>query len=83
MHSLSIPNETACGSDEYMLPTDDEEKATAMDGGAGIVIAREVSVSSEVVDDRIASAKSGYMRGADWEVTNTTAVGGKTPHGSL
>lgn len=52
-------------------------------GGDGIVIAQEVSVSSEVVEGRMASPKSGRMRGDDWGVSNTTAVGGKTPHGSL
>jgi hypothetical protein len=83
-HPLSIPNETAWASDEHILPVSNQEKVGSKDGGAGIVIAQEVSVSSEVVEeDRIASPKSGRMRGDDWGVSNTTAVGGKTPHGSL
>jgi hypothetical protein len=82
-HPLSIPNETAWASDEHILPVNNQEKSPSKDGGAGIVIAQEVSVSSEVVEDRIASPKSGRMRGDDWGVSNTTAVGGKTPHRSL
>ena len=82
-HPLSIPNETAWASDEHILPVNNQEKSPSKDGGAGIVIAQEVSVSSEVVEDKIASPKSGRMRGDDWGVSNTTAVGGKTPHGSL
>ena len=75
-HPLSIPNETAWASDEHILPVNNHEDLTAKDGGARIVVAQEVSVKSETAKERIASPKSGRMRGDDWGVSNTTAVGG-------
>ena len=75
-HPLSIPNETAWASDEHILPVNNHEDLASKDGGARIVVAQEVSVKSETAKERIASPKSGRMRGDDWGVSNTTAVGG-------
>jgi len=82
-HPLSIPNETAWASDEHILPVNNHGRLDTKQGGAGIVVAQEVSVRSEVADERSPSPKSGRMRGDDWGVSNTTAVGGNDPHSSI
>jgi hypothetical protein len=81
-HPLSIPNETAWASDEHILPVNNREKLSSK-GGNAIVVAQEVSVKSEVADERSPSPKSGRLRGDDWGVSNTTAVGGNNPHSNI
>ncbi|KAJ3546249.1 hypothetical protein NM208_g2092 [Fusarium decemcellulare] len=56
-HPLSVPQATAWGSDEHILPEDSDGKSTRKDGPGGIVIAQEISVQSEAIpaDGRDAS----------------------------
>lgn len=80
VHPLSIPNDTAWASDEHILPADGGEKSTSNNSGSGgIVVAQEVSVSSEVAEGTGSSLKSGRLRGDDWGLKNTTCVGGNVP----
>jgi hypothetical protein len=79
MHPLSIPNDTAWASDEHILPVHEHGNSTSKDGG-GIVVAQEVSVKSEVADERDSSPNSGRLRGDDWALGNETSAGGKVPH---
>ncbi|KAM5349158.1 hypothetical protein ACJ41O_008981 [Fusarium nematophilum] len=46
-HPLSVPQATAWGSDEHILPGDSDGKSSAKDANGGIVIAQEISVESE------------------------------------
>ncbi|KAH6880810.1 hypothetical protein B0T10DRAFT_609458 [Thelonectria olida] len=50
-HPLSIPQTTAWGSDEHILPEDSDGKSTNKDGNGGIVVAQEISVQSDAVSD--------------------------------
>lgn len=47
-HPLSVPQPTAWGSDEHILPQDSDGRSTSKDGnGGGITIAQEISIQSE------------------------------------
>lgn len=46
-HPLSVPQPTAWGSDEHILPEDSDGRSTNKDGNGGIIIAQEISIQSE------------------------------------
>ncbi|KAM5346021.1 hypothetical protein ACJ41O_011882 [Fusarium nematophilum] len=46
-HPLSVPQPTAWGSDEHILPKDSDGRSTHKDGNGGIIIAQEINVQSE------------------------------------
>jgi hypothetical protein len=82
-HPLSVGNDTMWASDEHILPVGggggghhQQEKSNG-----GIVVAQEVSVKTEMADERGNSPDSGRLRGDDWAVRNMVSVGGNSPPG--
>lgn len=74
-HPISVGNDTAWASDERILPIGSQQEKS----NGGIVVAQEVSVKSEIADERRASPDSGRLRGDDWAVRNMVSVGGTSP----
>lgn len=75
-HPLSIPNDTAWASDEHILPIGEHEKKSSKEGGGRIVVAQEISVKSELADER----DSDGLHTEGWVLRNMATADGKIPH---
>ncbi|KAM0698362.1 hypothetical protein Q7P36_001828 [Cladosporium allicinum] len=79
-HPLSVGNDTMWASDEHILPVGVGGGHLQEKSNGGIVVAQEVSVKTEMADERGGSSPdSGRLRGDDWAVRNMVSVGGNTP----
>ena len=79
-HPLSVGNDTMWASDEHILPVGVGGGRQQEKSNGGIVVAQEVSVKTEMADERGGSSPdSGRLRGDDWAVRNMVSVGGNTP----
>jgi hypothetical protein len=78
-HPLSVSNNIAWASDEHILPTDDQSISTAKECSSGIVVAHEVSVRSELVDEREFSPDSGRLGSDDWRSKNMACIVSSEP----
>lgn len=65
-HPLSVPQATAWGSDEHILPEDSDGKSSNKDGNAGIVIAQEISVQSDPLTESDLQASRKDPAANDW-----------------
>ncbi|RSL68624.1 hypothetical protein CEP54_002723 [Fusarium duplospermum] len=65
-HPLSVPQPTAWGSDEHILPEDSDGRSTNKDHNGGIIIAQEISVQSEAAS--VVEARDGprHPTANDW-----------------
>lgn len=82
-HPLSLPDNTAWGSDEHILPVASADNSTSKEAGGGIVVAQEVSVRSESAQERGYDESSGRLRGDGWALKSSASAAGNIPRAHL